>query len=182
MAQPDQTYKISLLKNIRFMIFILLLVVFFLINMSIYQALTIKDSDYRFIFAVVCFVIIGVICYAVFRIQSVRNLQIKLLDDSIEYKRSQYENEIINYKDIKGVGFFKKNKDDETHFGFFDGLYIYDGASDKYCFIGISFNEYREIYQTIKSQCAKYNVGWQNIERGKKSLVEELRNLYVKQF
>lgn len=177
MADSDRVYKISLLKNVRFLTFISALVVLFFVNLTCYQFSI--GNEYNFVFLIVSVILIVVICYTIFKIQAVRGMQITIHEDSIEYKRTKYENEIIYFRNIKGIGYFKKHKDDESHFGFFDGLYIYDGSSDRYCFIGISFNDYREIYKIIKERCQKTNINWQNIERNKLALVDELRDLYV---
>lgn len=176
MAEP-KTYTISLWKNKRFVIFMSLLVILFLTNLTLYQALRIQNSDWNMAFIIVSVILMVVICYSIFKMQGVRGLQITLGDTEMTYNRSRFENEVIEYRNIKYLGYFKKNIDDEEKFSFFDGMYIYDGSTDKYCFIGISFNEYAEIYAQIRSKCEKTNANWHNIKRSNRTLLDELRAL-----
>ena len=173
----SKTYKIQLLKNTRFVIFMALLIILFLTNLTLYQVFRIQNSEWNLAFVIVSVILITVICYSIFKMQGVRGLQITLGDTEMTYNRSRFENEVIEYRNIKYLGYFKKNPDDESKFSFFDGMYIYDGSTDKYCFIGISFNEYREIFAEIRAKCEKTNANWHNIKRSNRTLLEELRTL-----
>ena len=115
-----KTYKISLLKNTRFVVFMALLIGLFLTNLTLYQVFRIQNSEWNLAFVIVSVILITVICYSIFKMQGVRGLQITLGDTEMTYNRSRFENEVIEYRNIKYLGYFKKNPDDESKFSFFD--------------------------------------------------------------
>lgn len=171
MEETNYSYRLTFLTNPRYIIFFAIVFLFFSTNLFFYH------STENFIFIIIAVILLFVFCYSVFKIQGLRYQRLILNPNSIEYQKNKFEKDEIFYRNIKYVGYFKKNLLNNNNFTFFDGLYIYDQLNDKYIFIGTSFKNYKSIFYKIKEKCEKNNIYWHNIKREKKSLVEELKKL-----
>lgn len=165
-------YKLSLLRNPRYIFFLLALIVVFCINLFLFYFYK------NYIFLVISVLAISIFSYSVYKSQSAFGQSITIYDDFIEYKRTRFETERIYYRDIKVAGYYKKDLSNFNKYSFGDGLFIYDGKNDKYILIGIGFDNYKDIYNKIEEKFQKYKFKWYNIQRSNKfDLVEELKKI-----
>lgn len=164
-------YKISLLRNPRYIIFIFLSVVVFCINLLLYYIFS------NLLFLIVSILAVFTASYYIIVITTKLNHIVYIDDDRISFQKTKSDIDVFYFREIRLIGYYKKNLENKK-FYFGDGLYVYDEKNDKYILIGIGFNNFEDLYTKIETKSKEYNLKWFDINRDKnKTLVEELQKL-----
>ncbi|HOJ64772.1 MAG TPA: hypothetical protein PLE45_10165 [Spirochaetota bacterium] len=172
MTNKIYPYKLSILKNPRYIFFLFLLALIFCVNLFFFYFYK------NYLFLIISVLALAIFSYVVFKSESIFSQSINIYDDHLEYKRSKFETEKIYYRDIKLAGYYKKDLSNFNKYSFGDGLFLYDDRNDKYILIGIGFDRYKEIYKKLEEKSSQYKFKWHNIKRERKTyLLEELKKL-----
>ena len=164
-------YKISLFKNPRYLLFILLSLVIFCINLFLYHTLG------NFLFLIISILAIFTASYFIMVINNKLNHCVFFDDDHIAFQKTKSNIDVYYFRNITLLGYYKK-KMENGKFIFGDGLYLYDEKKDNYILIGTGFTNYNDLYKKIKDKSNQYNLKWIDIKRDKNTtLVEELQKL-----
>ncbi|HPO48785.1 MAG TPA: hypothetical protein PLO89_00525 [Spirochaetota bacterium] len=164
-------YKVSPLKNPRYLSFIFLSLVIFCLALLVYYILE------NPLFLIIAILSIFTLSYFIVVLSSKLNHIVFLDEDRIAFQKTKSNIDVFYYRDIGRLGYYKKNLLEEK-FSFGDGLYVYDEKKDNYVLIGVGFKEYLDLFKKIKEKSICYNLKWTDIKRDKGVvLVEELQKM-----
>ncbi len=167
----EQSFKISLLRSPRYILFVFVIAIIFCVMLFLYHLSS------NILFLIISGLTIFVLSFFVVVLGPKLKHKIFVYSDKITFEKSKGETDTFYFRDVKVVGFYKKELLSDN-FKFGDGLYLYCDKNDKYVLMGIGFKNYRLLYREIKSKSQFYNLKWLDIERKKGVfLVEELQNL-----
>lgn len=168
-----QIYKLSLIRNTRFLFIVVFLVVSFLINFPLYQR---TESGLKFLFLSFAIIAVIVLSYILLKKNDLFKQQIVIEDDYIEFLNKT--NTKVFYKDIKYAGYYKKDLNDKINFKFKDAMYLYNERDDIYFLISPGFKNILQLYSIMEEKCKSYRVNWNNIHRTRStSFINELKKL-----